>query len=65
MKKYEYKTITIKFRIGFFKKRTPDISEMLNREGAQGWKLNQMILPAATFGESEQMIAILEREVVA
>ena len=53
MKKYEYKTITIKFRVGFFKKRTPDISEMLNREGAQGWKLNQMVLPAATFGESE------------
>ena len=65
MKKYEYKTITIKFRVGFFKKSTPDMSGRLNREGAQGWKLNQMILPAATFGESEQMIAILEREVVA
>jgi len=36
---------------------------MLNRQGAQGWKLNQMILPAATFGESEQVIDVLEREV--
>jgi len=64
MKKYEYKTVPLKFTVGVFKKGTPDISGVLNKEGAEGWKLNQMMLPAASFGESEQMIAILEREII-
>lgn len=64
MKKYEYKTVTIKFSKGFFKKGTPDVSVALNKEAAEGWRLHQMMLPSVGFGETDQMIAILEREFV-
>jgi hypothetical protein len=62
MPKYQYKTINIKFTRGFFKKGTPDVSKALNKEAVDGWRFKQMILPASSFGESEQMIAILEKE---
>ena len=61
MSKYQYKTINIKFSRGFFKKGTPDVSNVLNKEAASGWRFKQMILPAGSFGESEQMVAILEK----
>lgn len=63
MKRYEYKTIELPFKFGFFKQGVPDIDEVLNAEGAEGWRLNQMVLPASSnMGQSERMIAILERE---
>jgi hypothetical protein len=62
MAQYIYKTVNIKFSQGFFKKSTPDVAEVLNKEAMNGWRLKQMILPASSFGESEQMVAILERE---
>ena len=62
MLKYEYKTINISFSRCFFKKKTPDVSNILNREARTGWRFKQMILPASSFGESEQMVAILEKE---
>ncbi|MBQ4835763.1 MULTISPECIES: DUF4177 domain-containing protein [Pseudoalteromonas] len=65
MKKYEYKTVELPFKFGFFKQGTPDIEEVLNAEGAEGWRLNQMVLPASSnMGQSEKMIAILERELI-
>lgn len=63
MTKYEYKTVKIKFTIGFFKKGTPDVSEALNKQARAGWRFKQMILPSGSFGESEQMVAILERPI--
>ena len=63
MPKYEYKTVNISFSRGFFKKKTPDVSKVLNREARAGWRFKQMILPASSFGESEQMVAILEKEI--
>ncbi len=63
MPKYQYKTINIKFTHGFFKKGTPDVSKVLNKEAVDGWRFKQMILPASSFGESEQMVAILEKEI--
>ncbi len=63
MKRYEYKTVELPFKFGIFKQGTPDIDETLNVEGAKGWRLNQMVLPASSnMGQSEKMIAILERE---
>jgi len=62
MKKYEYKTVKIEFSMSVFKKGIPDIAKTLNHEGADGWRLRQMILPAESGGGSERMIAILERE---
>ena len=60
---YIYKTINIKFSHGFFKKSTPDVAEVLNKEAEGGWRFKQMILPASSFGESEQMVAILEKNI--
>ncbi|MFT7186645.1 MAG: transcriptional regulator with XRE-family HTH domain [Pseudohongiellaceae bacterium] len=65
MKKFEYKTIDLPFKFGIFKQGTPDIEEALNIEGADGWRLHQMVLPASSnMGQSERMIAIFERELV-
>lgn len=63
MKKYEYKTLELPFKFGIFKQGLPDIEEALNAEGLDGWQLKQMVLPASSnMGQSERMIAILERE---
>jgi transcriptional regulator with XRE-family HTH domain len=65
MKKFEYKTIDLPFKFGIFKQGTPDIEEALNIEGADGWRLHQMVLPASSnMGQSERMIAVFERELV-
>jgi hypothetical protein len=63
MSEYQYKTINIKFSHGFFKRGTPDVADVLNKEAASGWRLKQMILPAGSFGESEHMVALLEKEI--
>ena len=63
MKKYEYKTVEMPFRFGILKQGTPDIEAVLNAEGENGWRLHQIVVPAGSnFGQSEKMIAILERE---
>lgn len=63
MKKYEYKTVEMPFRFGIMKQGTPDIEAILNAEGEDGWRLHQIVVPAGSnFGQSEKMIAILERE---
>ncbi len=64
MKKYEYKSVVIKFDHGWFKKGTSNVDGVLNEEAADGWKLSQMIMPTDSTGGTEQMIAILEREIV-
>ena len=65
MKKYEYKTIELPFKFGIFKQGTPDIDEPLNKAGAEGWRLSQMVVPASSnLGQSERMVAILERELI-
>ncbi len=63
MKKYEYKSVVIKFDHGWFKKGTSNVDDALNEEAADGWKLSQMIMPTDSTGGTEQMIAILEREI--
>jgi hypothetical protein len=61
--KYEYKTVEMPFRFGVLKQGTPDIEKFLNAEGDKGWRLHQIVTPAtANFGQSDKMIAILERE---
>ena len=61
--KYEYKTVEMPFRFGVLKQGTPDIEKSLNAEGEKGWRLHQIVTPAtANFGQSDKMIAILERE---
>ena len=63
MKKFEYKTVEMPFRFGILKQGTPNIEALLNAEGEKGWRLHQIVVPAGSnFGQSEKMIAILERE---
>lgn len=61
MKRFEYKTIRIKFGFGLFKKGTSGIDDALNNEAAEGWQLKEIIVPADATGGSEQMVAIFER----
>ena len=63
MVKYEYKTIRISQKgSGLIKSRTiPDLESTLNSEAKEGWRLCEIIQPAAAFGESTAVIVIFER----
>ncbi len=66
MTKYEYKTIRIDQKgWGLYKSRKiPDLENTLNQEGKEGWRLCEIVLPSAAFGESDAVIVIFERELV-
>ncbi|MDE0685069.1 MAG: DUF4177 domain-containing protein [Candidatus Poribacteria bacterium] len=62
MTKYEYKTIRISQKgWGFRSRNIPDLESTLNREGKEGWRLCEVIQPAASMGESTAVIVIFER----
>ena len=63
MSKFEYKTVVLPFRVGIFKQGLPDIQKALNKEGQQGWRFRQMVLPSSSWGSSDSMVAVLERTV--
>ena len=63
MKRWEYCTLVLPFKFGIFKQGLPDIQEMLNKAGKEGWQFKQMILPSSDWGKSDSMVAILERVV--
>jgi len=51
------------FRFGILKQGAPDIEAVLNAEGADGWRLHQIVVPSGSnFGQSEKMITIPKRE---
>ncbi|HEX3603212.1 MAG TPA: DUF4177 domain-containing protein [Steroidobacteraceae bacterium] len=61
--RYEYKSVEMPFRFGVLKQGMPNIEKILNVEGDKGWRLHQIIMPAgASFGQSDRMTAIFERE---
>jgi transcriptional regulator with XRE-family HTH domain len=62
VKKYEYKTVEMPFRFGIVKRGLPDFEKILSAEGDKGWRLLQIFSPAGPTGESEQMVAVFERE---
>ena len=64
MAKYEYKTITLKQKgLGLFRSRkVPDLENALNREGQDGWRFREVVLPSGAFGESDRVIVVFERE---
>jgi hypothetical protein len=61
MSKLEYKTILLPYKTGTFQPDNVEIAEALNVEGAERWRLSQLVMPAAVWGRSNAMIAILER----
>jgi len=64
MPKYEYKTITLEQKgLGLFKSReVPELEASLNREGRDGWRFRELMLPSGAFGESDKVIIVFERE---
>lgn len=61
MCQFEYKTVVLSFQLGLFKQGLPDIQAVLNKEGRDGWRFRQMVLPSTDWGRSDSMVAILER----
>ena len=63
MATFEYKSVVLNFRAGFLKQGLPDIQKALNKEGQQGWRFKQMLMPSSGWGTSDSMVAILERAI--
>ncbi|RKU31760.1 DUF4177 domain-containing protein [Candidatus Poribacteria bacterium] len=62
MQKYEYKTIRLSQKGWGFKSRSiPELESTLNEEGKEGWRLCNIVQPAAAFGETTAIIIILEK----
>ena len=68
--KHEYKTLNIPIKRGFMsgisKTPLPNIEKILNEQGADGWRLVQILTPdlLASWGKAtENMVALLERPV--
>lgn len=71
MKQYEFKTVEIGNEEGFLaglkKPRLPDFSDLLNKEGREGWMLVQILTPELAqnvwAAKAGNMVALLQREV--
>lgn len=72
MKKYEYKTLEIENKPGFFtgikKQPLPDFTGIFNKEGQNGWLLVQLLPPdfamSMLTGNTGSFFALLQREVL-
>ena len=62
MQKYEYKTIRVSQKEkGFGSGSMPDLENILNQEGKDGWRLCEIVQPAAVFGATTAVIVIFEK----
>ena len=61
MNQIEYKTILLPYKTGIFQSDSIEVADMLNREGADRWRLSQIVLPSTMWGRANTMVAILER----
>jgi hypothetical protein len=59
--KLEYKTILLPYKPSIFQPDEEEVSAALNKEGAEGWRLSQIVLPSTLWGRANGMLAILER----
>lgn len=57
----EYKTILLPYKTGIFQSDSTEVAEALNKEGAERWRLSQIVLPSTVWGRANTMVAILER----
>ncbi|MFT4925164.1 MAG: transcriptional regulator with XRE-family HTH domain [Phenylobacterium sp.] len=72
MKKYEYKTLEIDNNEGFLagikKTELPDLAEIFNQQGQEGWLVIQVLTPELVKGawtaKTGKMVALLQREIV-
>lgn len=69
MQKHEYKTVDIEWKQGFFAglkaAPLPDLQNILNREGREGWRLVQILSPELLMSakSTEKLVAIFERPI--
>jgi hypothetical protein len=64
MKRVEYKIVKVPIK-GIFKRDvSPDLENVLNSEGKDGWRLANSVVPASGFGESDRVVLIFMRETV-
>ena len=61
MGQIEYKTILLPYKTGIFQGDSVEVGELLNKEGAERWRLSQIVLPSTMWGRANTMVAILER----
>jgi hypothetical protein len=61
MNKIEYKTIMLPYKTGIFASDSFEVEQLLNKVGADGWRLSQIVLPSTVWGRANSMVAILER----
>ncbi|KGJ96010.1 DUF4177 domain-containing protein [Colwellia psychrerythraea] len=72
MKQYEYKTLEIENKEGFLtgikKQKMPDLAEIFNEQGKEGWLVIQILTPDLAQGiwsaKTGKMVALLQREVL-
>jgi len=61
MGQVEYKTILLPYKTGIFQADSAEVSDALNKEGAERWRLAQLVLPSTMWGRANTMVAVLER----
>ena len=61
MSKIEYKTVLLPYKTSLFQGDSTDLNDLLNKEGAEGWSLSQIVLPSTVWGRANTMIAIMQR----
>jgi hypothetical protein len=61
MSKLEYKTILLPYNTRVFQSDSVEVAETLNKDGVEGWRLSQLVMPSAAWGRANYMVAILER----
>jgi hypothetical protein len=61
MSQFEYKTILLPYKPSAFQGDSDEVSETLNKECGDRWRLSQLVLPSTVWGRSNAMLAILER----
>jgi transcriptional regulator with XRE-family HTH domain len=72
MKQYEFKTLEIENKEGFLtgikKQKLPDLANIFNEEGKNGWLVVQILTPELAQGvwsaKTGNMVALLQREVL-
>jgi hypothetical protein len=65
MNKIQYKTVLLPYKTSLFQGDSTDLNDLLNKEGAEGWRLSQIVLPSTVWGRANTMIAIMERAAAA
>jgi hypothetical protein len=61
MSQFEYKSILLPYRPSVFQAESEELTAILNKEGANRWRLSQLVMPSTVWGRANAVVAILER----